>query len=556
MVRPSQDAINTFISITGASESVAIQMLEEHDGDLNRAVDAHFNDGDRTNASTNTLTMPQNDYMDTDNVIDVDSPVHPRSLLSAAAPSLNPFSLLNTTFDHIFDGRPSEHTSRMPHVSHPRERRQIPIEFKDGDNQLSSSHGPVIEEITDSIPTHGPEIRGSVIIDDEDDDIPGAPAHESNHTQSDDIEEEMLRAAIEASKREAEASSKQQFDVSNGDYAPSIMEDDISRAVSLSLKASEQEKMHEMGNHGGEPSDSVDIDLGDVGIGPFPSGRQGFVAVNPRVSGKSVLEGGSTSVTEEAEDVDVQPLVRNRPRRSASAHVVHSPPLSPRDNQRDDHQLNGETFPMEWGGISSEEHDEAVMLEAAMFGGVPDGVPYNFRYPPVSERVPPRPPSPSLTAQRLLREQQDDEYQAALQADREKTERLRLEEAAAREAAVAEEKHQREEARRKLREEEESERILAAKQASLPSEPSSDDENAVTLLVRMPDGSRYGRRFSKSDKLQYLFDYIDIGRAVKPGTYRLVRPYPRRTFSIEESASTLSELGLINKQEALFLELM
>lgn len=46
------------------------------------------------------------------------------------------------------------------------------------------------------------------------------------------------------------------------------------------------------------------------------------------------------------------------------------------------------------------------------------------------------------------------------------------------------------------------ERKLVAKEASLPQEPSPDDENAVTLLVRMPDGRRLGRRFLKSNKLQ------------------------------------------------------
>lgn len=65
------------------------------------------------------------------------------------------------------------------------------------------------------------------------------------------------------------------------------------------------------------------------------------------------------------------------------------------------------------------EHDEAVMLEAAMFGGVPEGIGYHF--PHASHRMMqnglhgdvgpnpwsiPRPPSPSLTAQRLIREQQ------------------------------------------------------------------------------------------------------------------------------------------------------
>jgi len=43
---------------------------------------------------------------------------------------------------------------------------------------------------------------------------------------------------------------------------------------------------------------------------------------------------------------------------------------------------------------------------------------------------------------------------------------------------------------------------LAAKQASLPKEPLQNDEGAVTVVVRMPDGSRRGRRFLKSDKLQ------------------------------------------------------
>ena len=74
---------------------------------------------------------------------------------------------------------------------------------------------------------------------------------------------------------------------------------------------------------------------------------------------------------------------------------------------------------LKWGGISSEEHDEAVMLEAAMFGGIPEASGYRLPYAPhhmmqnglnrsmdpYTQRVL-RPPSPSLTAQRLLREQQ------------------------------------------------------------------------------------------------------------------------------------------------------
>jgi hypothetical protein len=63
-----------------------------------------------------------------------------------------------------------------------------------------------------------------------------------------------------------------------------------------------------------------------------------------------------------------------------------------------------------WGGISSEEHDEAVMLEAAMFGGIPEAPTYplsipshasSSHYPQVVHS-----PPPELTEQRLLREQQ------------------------------------------------------------------------------------------------------------------------------------------------------
>jgi hypothetical protein len=47
MATPNQEAIDTFISITGASDAVALQKLEEHRGDLNQAVNAYFSEGDR-----------------------------------------------------------------------------------------------------------------------------------------------------------------------------------------------------------------------------------------------------------------------------------------------------------------------------------------------------------------------------------------------------------------------------------------------------------------------------------------------------------------------------
>ncbi|PON46235.1 UBX domain-containing protein [Trema orientale] len=594
MARPNQEAIETFISITGASEAIAVQKLEEHGGDLNEAVNAHFSEGDRTTSANvrETSVAAQNDFMEIDDPVQVEPwPSLPRL---PATRNLSPFSLLDPDFGRsVFDSG-TGFTNRRPIITHPREVREIPIEVKDG-NQPSGHSGnvPVIEDVTETVDTQNPEIHGTVIVDDEDDipagsaalagqrsdqidDIshdgphhryigPNAPRYGDLQDNSNDIEEQMIQAAIEASKQEVDESFPSQLFGAESDLnhlgpqqrQPQLADAELARAVSLSLKTAEQEEaLREQERNPGASSGITkpgEVELGNI------------AATNGR------LEAGSSFIQDETDDLEEQPLVRHRSRRMSSGSVESaqevgvveaSPPLSPIQPSRGaSPQHNGDAFHSDdWGGISSVEHDEAVMLEAAMFGGLPEGTGYRFPYAPhqfIQSESPysrpiPRPPSPSLAAQRLIREQQDDEYLASLQADREKEQRAR-EEAEAREE---EERQREEESRRKLEEEQELERQLAAKEATLPQEPAPDDENAVTLLVRMPDGSRRGRRFLKSDKLQSLFDFIDIGRVVKPGSYRLVRPYPRRAFEDGESALTLNELGLTSKQEALYLELI
>ncbi|KAL2962183.1 hypothetical protein AAZX31_17G127000 [Glycine max] len=596
MARPNQEAVETFVSITGLTEAVALQKLE-HGGNLNEAVNAHFSEGDRnltTGSRNSSAVFPQDDFMDIDDQHDAGIPRIP-SLLPALAANVNPFSLLDPTIGRGIFGTRFDSTIEAPFVTHPREVREIPIEVKDGSQSTpQAGHVPSIEDVTGTVDAHGPDIHGTVIIDDEDDDdIPPAQiAHQDEQTQkiladtslnssvrpsapesenlpdySNDIEEEMIRAAIEASKQEAEENYRnhkldRQIDLSESGSQPrqSYLEDpELAHAVSLSLKTAEQEKALRV--HGG--------DSGSPTAGPSKSSEAGL----GEVTSNGRLQAGSLSFHDEAEDVEEQPLVRNRSRHMSSgstglgkdvelaeASTLPSTATVTATQDSSNPHHNGNSFPDEWGGISSEEHDEAVMLEAAMFGGIPEGTGYHYGYAPhefmqnrgFNPRPQYRPPSPSLAAQRLIREQQDDEYLASLQADREK-ELKAMEEA---EAAREEERQRAEDSRRKLQEEQELETKLAAKEVSLPPEPSSDDDNAVNLMVKMPDGNRRGRRFLRSDRLQSLFDYIDIGRVVKPGSYRLVRPYPRRAFSDGESAATLDELGLTNKQEALFLELI
>ncbi|WOL13097.1 plant UBX domain-containing protein 8 isoform X1 [Canna indica] len=537
MASPSRDAIETFISITAAPEAIALQKLEEHGGNLNEAINAHFSEVDRVNMNQGSAPVPREDLMN------IDGPVENEPLRPALV-------------DYI---------------------------------------GPVIEGVNGNATSHDLEMNGTVVIDDSDNEgmqavhaVHGARASPDtsfgqhagpsispiNTTDSnEDLEEEMIRAAIEASRKETE-----QHGLHGHPKSPAPDDTDLARAVSLSLETAKLERaLSGQGAHIGENSSIMEVECAGVDAA---SRRHGFISAETRTSSQMKSQEISPFVFEDTNNTEAQPSVGESSRHTSSVNaasvdsgqVVYRAP-SPQDDMNRIPQHNGHAFTDEWGGISSEEQDEAVMLEAAMFGGIPEGVAFRFGYQPQAMQTGPyqnsvypqvpRPPSPTLIAQRLLREQQDDEYLASLQVDREKelkaqqeAELQRLEEAAAREAALEKQKIEEEESHRKQLEEEELERKLAAKQASLPPEPSLDNENAVTLLVRMPDGSRRGRRFLKSDKLQFLFDYIDIGKGVKPGSYKLVRPYPRRAFTEEENELSFSELGLTSKQEALFIELI
>ncbi|CAL5196172.1 unnamed protein product [Lathyrus oleraceus] len=213
----------------------------------------------------------------------------------------------------------------------------------------------------------------------------------------------------------------------------------------------------------------------------------------------------------------------------------------------------------EWGGISSDELNEALLIETAFFSEIPNHNSHKFSSLPdlqhSSEKQadPKRQCSSSSASQllsetQLLRKQQDADYLASLLVDRQKE--LNSLKKAETYSSKEEESH------KKMLERTELEKILDTKNIMLANEPPLGDGKAITIVVRMPDGGRCERRFFKTDKLQLLFDFIDIYGAVKPGTYRVVKSYPRRAYSINDSSATLNEVGLNNKNEALFLELI
>ncbi|WCJ23151.1 UBX domain-containing protein [Euphorbia peplus] len=471
---PSREAIETFIRITGASESVAVRKLEEFGGNLDGAINSHFGEDDRqfpTVSPRNVATVsPRHDLADAS----FQRQSRPRGILPllSAARSFRPSLLLDPNYRRNLFNQIGVSVSS----SHDPPYTQ-PGELNYGYGQPYHSLPMPVEETGRNSASHHRQSGEDVL---------------RTHEEHSDIEEQMLQVAIEASKQQDSSSTPQR-------ELP-LEDDELVHAISLSLKTAEQE--NELREHMAV-EDQRKLIVRDL-AGTVEKSKDGR------------FQPGSSSSNWGTEDLQEESL---------------------------------------WSGISPKELDEAIILETALFGENHVGT--SSKHSPhlksasdqgsYPQQVPNH-PSASLMSQRLLREQQDNEYLASLLSDREK------EKSASKKPETSD--HKKGEAPTKVLDEQELERSLTSKEASLPQQPAAGDENAVTLLVRLPDGSRCSRRFLKSDKLQSLFDFIDAGRVVEPRSYKLVRPYPRCTFSTSDSSLSLTEVGLANKNEALFLEMI
>ncbi|KAL9666143.1 hypothetical protein QQ045_000467 [Rhodiola kirilowii] len=241
MERTDREAIDEFVAIAGVSEAVAIQKLQEHGGDLNSAVDAYFAESNENNVPVvHNVREPRHDPMQFDEMVHIGRREPEFSLLSPTgpldrlfgtnnlrsifrAPSFFPSREIDETNFHrsIFDRIPS-FPGQEPFVSHPREVREIPIEVKDSNESSSRDRlAPTIVDVTGTEHDHGPEIRGTVTMEDDDFasendmrwrstqvdyasvNVVPAPSAETDYLD-DDIDEQMLLAALEASRRDTE----------------------------------------------------------------------------------------------------------------------------------------------------------------------------------------------------------------------------------------------------------------------------------------------------------------------------------------------------------------
>lgn len=157
--------------------------------------------------------------------------------------------------------------------------------------------------------------------------------------------------------------------------------------------------------------------------------------------------------------------------------------------------------------------EEQKMLLAALTGQAYEGdLPTQFTTSSA------RPLSPGAIERRMLREEQDLALKESLERDKEKQRQQEIEKMREMEREESE-RLEKEAQERQLNE------TLETKKMRLPEEPQEDQDGCFVLVIRMPNGSRLKRRFSKKDSIQSAFDFVDVeGGAtdVLPGTYNLV----------------------------------
>lgn len=150
----------------------------------------------------------------------------------------------------------------------------------------------------------------------------------------------------------------------------------------------------------------------------------------------------------------------------------------------------------------------------------------------------------ALNEDRSLRAQQDSEYHQSLAMDRAKAESEKLERERLQKAAEREE-----------REMEEQEALRIKKRARVPAKPAHNCTEEVTeIAIRLPNGKRLYRQFFCKNTIGNLYDYIESeSDGLKEGTYNLMTPFPRKTYT--DRSMTLKDAELHPKAALMIHEL-
>ncbi|TPX46924.1 hypothetical protein SeLEV6574_g02948 [Synchytrium endobioticum] len=148
----------------------------------------------------------------------------------------------------------------------------------------------------------------------------------------------------------------------------------------------------------------------------------------------------------------------------------------------------------------------------------------------------------SRDSARMIRQQQDEAYQASLLADQEKERQLK--EAAERARKEQEEIERAEQDRLDRIQEKKRRRAMLAEK--LPPEPPLSEPGQAKINVRLPNGERMIRRFRGTDKIEALFAFIgskDLSPLSEEADFILASTFPRKLYA--DGSQTIQAAGLV-----------
>lgn len=145
-----------------------------------------------------------------------------------------------------------------------------------------------------------------------------------------------------------------------------------------------------------------------------------------------------------------------------------------------------------------------------------------------------------------LKDYQNSEFEASLEADREK--QLRKDQ----------EQEQKEEEERKREEDAELERAIAmsleqarrSEAQAIPEEPAVGSAGCVTLQFKCP-ASNLKRRFPPNTAFRHVLAYLRNQQSLNDTRWLVQTVFPKRTLGKEESEMTCEELGLAPRSSLL-----
>lgn len=160
---------------------------------------------------------------------------------------------------------------------------------------------------------------------------------------------------------------------------------------------------------------------------------------------------------------------------------------------------------------------------------------------------------------RNIRSEQDQAFLETLRQDQEREQKKRDEDEEKKREDEEKRKEEEEEKKKEKQEQDEKEKIARLKidlVDEIPEQPDQSHEDAIRVMIKLPDGQRLERRFLKTHSLKYIY-YFVFCHPESPDEFSIMSNYPKKTLACkpvpdQPDPPTLQESGF-GRSEVLFV---